>query len=62
MPANARTWARRAAVPVCLGLGLTYAYGAARYRRSGHTGYELRDPPAPGTPEFDRLVEAVTGA
>ena len=59
---SARTWARRAAVPVGAGLVLTYAYGTARFRRNADTGYELRDPPAPGTCEFSRLIETVTGA
>ncbi|MDQ4070592.1 MAG: phospholipase D-like domain-containing protein [Actinomycetota bacterium] len=54
--------ARKAAVPVGAGLVLTYAYGTARYRKNAHTGYEFRDPPAPGTEEFSRLIEAVTGA
>lgn len=44
------------------GVGLTYAYGTARYRRSARMGYELDDPPRPGTPAFARLVEAATGA
>ena len=54
-------WARKAALPVGAGLALVYAFGTARYRRNSQTGYDLRDPPAPGTPAFDRLVEAVTG-
>ncbi|MDQ3898433.1 MAG: phospholipase D-like domain-containing protein [Actinomycetota bacterium] len=62
LPAWARTWARRAAVPVGAGLAVTYAYGTARYRRNADTGYKLRDPPAPGSCEFSRLVETVTGA
>jgi cardiolipin synthase len=62
VPAPTRPWARRVALPVGAGLALVYAIGTARYRRDSQTGYELRDPPAPGTPEFDRLVEAVTGA
>ncbi len=59
---SARTWARRAALPVGAGLALTYAYGTARYRRDADTGYDFRDPPPPGSGEFTRLVEGVTGA
>jgi cardiolipin synthase A/B len=44
------------------GLALTYAYGTARYRRNARTGYQLDDPPQPGTPAFARLIEAATGA
>ena len=50
------------AAPVAAGLALTYAYGTARYRREASRGYELADPPAPGSTEFSRLVEAITGA
>ena len=57
-----RSWAPRAAVPVGAGLALTYAYGTAQYRRNASAGYQLDDPPQPGTPAFTRLVEAVTGA
>jgi cardiolipin synthase len=51
-------------VPAAAGVGLlaTYAYGTAKYRRAAGVGYDFRDPPAPGSPEFDRLVEALTGA
>jgi cardiolipin synthase len=52
----------RAAAPVGAGIALTYAYGTARYRRNASTGYELDDPPRPGTPAFARLIEAATGA
>ncbi len=62
LPASARTWGRRAALPVGAGLALTYAYGTARYRRNAHTGYDFRDPPPPGSSEFSRLIEGVTGA
>ncbi|HET7720267.1 MAG TPA: phospholipase D-like domain-containing protein [Acidimicrobiales bacterium] len=62
MPASARSWVARAALPVGAGLGLTYAYGTARYRRNARTGYQLDDPPRPGTPAFARLIEAATGA
>ena len=59
---SARTSARRAALPVGAGLALAYAYGTARYRKNAHLGYEFRDPPAPGTCEFARLIEGFTGA
>ena len=52
----------RAAVPVAGGLALTYAYGTARYRSNARRGYELDDPPRPGTPAYTRLIEATTGA
>jgi cardiolipin synthase len=58
----ARSRIRRAAVPVGAGLALAYAYGTARYRRNAKTGYDFADPPAPGSPEFARLVEGITGA
>ena len=56
--ASARTWARRGAIPAGAGLALTYAYATARYRREAQAGYDLRDPPPPGSCEFTRLVEA----
>ncbi|HJV09522.1 MAG TPA: phospholipase D-like domain-containing protein [Acidimicrobiales bacterium] len=62
MATSARSWVARTAVPVGAGLVLTYAFGTARYRRNQRTGYEIDDPPQPGTPAFARLVEAVTGA
>ncbi|HVL04609.1 MAG TPA: phospholipase D-like domain-containing protein [Acidimicrobiales bacterium] len=62
MSAPARSWAKKAAVPVGAGLALTYAYGTARYRRNARRGYELDDPPQPGTAAFARLVEGATGA
>src|SRR5687768_17762201 len=51
-----------AAVPAGAGLALTYAYGTARYRRNARAGYQLDDPPSPGTAEFTRLVEGLTGS
>jgi len=47
-----------------LGLGLSGFVAARnwRYRRAAARGYDLADPPAPGTDEFNRLVEAITGA
>ena len=49
-------------MPVGAGLALTYAYGTARYRRNARVGFELEDPPRPGSPAFARLVEGATGA
>ncbi len=62
MPAPARSWVAKAGVSVAAGLALTYAYGTARYRRNAATGYELPDPLPPGSAEFTRLVEGITGA
>lgn len=45
-----------------LALASAYAYGTAKYRRSAAAGLDLPDPPAPGTAEFSRLVEALSGA
>jgi len=55
---------RKAAAGAGLGLGLTGAVAARnwRYRRAAARGYDFADPPAPGTDDFNRLVEAVTGA
>ena len=62
LSASVRHWAARSAGPVAAGLALTYAYGTARYRREARKGYHFTDPPGPGTAEFARLVEAITGA
>lgn len=62
MPRSARSWVARAAAPAGAALALTYAYGTVRYRRSARQGYDLDDPPRPGTPAFARLVEGATGA
>jgi hypothetical protein len=43
-----------AAVPVGAGLAAAYGYGTAKYRRRAALRYDFWDPPAPGTPEFDR--------
>ncbi len=59
---TAPRWVRNAAIGGGVALASTYAYGTAKYRRSAATGYEIPDPAAPGTPEFARLVEALTGA
>jgi cardiolipin synthase len=53
---------RNTAVVGGLGLAGVYAFEAAQYRRSGAKGFELEDPPAPGSPDFARLVEALTAA
>ncbi len=58
---SARTW-RRAAVVGGLGLAGVYAFEAAQYHRTAGKGFELEDPPAPGTPDFARMVEALTVA
>jgi cardiolipin synthase len=58
---SARTW-RRAAAAGGLGLAGVYAFEAAQYHRTAAKGFELEDPPGPGTPDFARMVEALTGA
>lgn len=44
------------------GLGLSYVYGAVRLRWRTAARFRIDDPPAPGSPEFARLVESLTGA
>lgn len=51
----------KVAVGAGLGLAGTYAYTAGRFRRETRPGFDLTDPPQPGSPEFTRLVETVTG-
>jgi cardiolipin synthase len=51
---------RRAAVVGGLGLAGVYAFEAAQYHRTSGKGFGLEDPPAPGTADFARLVEALT--
>jgi cardiolipin synthase len=58
---SAGTW-RRAALAGGLGLAGVYAFEAAQYHRTAGKGFELEDPPAPGTTDFARLVEALTVA
>jgi cardiolipin synthase A/B len=58
---SARTW-RRAAAVGGLGLAGVYAFEAAQYHRTAGKGFELEDPPAPGTADFARMVEALTVA
>jgi len=55
-------WVRNGAVGVGVALASTYAFGTARYRRSAAVGYDIAGPVTPGTPDFARLVEALTGA
>lgn len=55
-------WVRNVAVGGGMALASVYAYGTARYRRSAAAGFDIPDPAAPGTPDFARLVEALTGA
>jgi len=38
-----------------------YAFGAAKYKRAAAKGFNLIDPPVPGTPRFGRFSEALTG-
>ena len=45
-----------------LGLGAAYAFEAAQYRRTAARGFDLVDPPQPGTPDFALLVEVLTVA
>jgi len=56
---SARSW-RLAGVVGGLGLAGVYAFEAAQYHRTAGKGYEVKNPPAPGTPDFARLVEALT--
>jgi len=53
---------RNAAILGGLGLAALYAFEAAQYRRTAAKGYQLQDPPTPGTADFARLVEALTVA
>jgi cardiolipin synthase len=62
VPDSTRSWVAKAALPVGAGLALTYAVGTARYRRNSHAGYQFDDPPRPGSEEFARLVEGITGS
>jgi cardiolipin synthase len=58
---EARPW-RLAGVAGGLGLAAVYAFEAAQYHRTAGKGFKLEDSPAPGTPDFARLMEALTGA
>jgi cardiolipin synthase A/B len=56
------TW-RRAAWPVGVGLaGLAwYSADSLRHRRENRYGYEMKERPRPGTEEFARACESLTG-
>jgi cardiolipin synthase len=58
---SART-IRNAAILGGLGLAAVYAFEAAQYRRTAAKGYQLQNPPTPGTADFARLVEVLTVA
>jgi len=62
MAMQARSWAARGALAGGAGLAAAYGVSAAKYRRGARARYDIREPPAPGSPAFDRLVEALTGA
>jgi cardiolipin synthase len=53
---------RNTAIAGGLGLAGVYAYEAVQYHRSASRGFSLDEPPAPGSPDFARLVEALTVA
>ncbi|MGH3922384.1 MAG: phospholipase D-like domain-containing protein, partial [Pseudonocardiaceae bacterium] len=38
-----------------------YAFEAVKYKRTAAKGFDLVDPPSPGSPEFDRFSEGLTG-
>ena len=56
------TWASRAAIGAGLGVAGVYAYGAIKFRRTAAVGFDLSDPPPPGSIEFARVIEGLTGA
>jgi cardiolipin synthase len=58
---QARAW-RRTAIVGGIGLAGLYAFQAAQEHRTASKGFQLQDPPAPGTADFARMVEALTGA
>jgi len=58
----AATVLRSAVLPAAVGLVGAYAYGTAKYRRNARTRYDFADAPAPGTEDFSRLLEAISGA
>src|SRR6266536_6522078 len=53
---------RNAGAVVGLGLAAAYVFDAAQYRRTAAKGFEVLDPPQPGTADFARLVEVLTVA
>ena len=52
--------ARKAALSAGIGLLGALAYNIGKFRRTTSQGFRVEDPPAPGTPEFPRLLEALT--
>ena len=60
--AAGRSLAAKAAVPAGIGLLGAYAYGTAKYRRNAKINYDFRDPPTPGSADFDRLLAAISGS
>ena len=61
-PAQMRRAAAGAGVALGMGATTIYAIQAVRYRRSVGRRFDLADAPQPGTPEFARLLEALTSA
>jgi cardiolipin synthase len=61
---SARGWRLAGLTGLAGGLGLAavYVFEAAQYHRTAGKGFELEAPPAPGTPDFARMIEALTGA
>ena len=59
---NPATWASTAAIGAGLGMAGVYAYGAIKFRRTAAVGFDLSDPPPPGSIEFARVIEGLTGA
>jgi cardiolipin synthase A/B len=58
-----RSLVRNGALAAGLGLASVYAYGTAKYRHNAKRGFTFEeDPPVPGSPEFSRLLEVLTGA
>src|SRR6266700_2062319 len=53
---------RNMAILGAFGLAGIYAFEAVQYRRTAARGLDLLDPPAPGSSDFARLVEALTVA
>jgi cardiolipin synthase A/B len=53
---------RTAGAVAGLGLAAAYAFEAAQYRRTAAKGFDVVDPPEPGTADFARLVEVLTVA
>lgn len=55
-------WARAGGAASALAFGAVQAYLAISFRRKAAAAFDLADPPAPGSPEFGRLVETMTGS